>query len=141
MLHIAICDDEKDFVQHLTQHLQQYSKETGQDIKITAYYDGMELIQRYDATIDLKHHLLVPESRQNTEETRQMAQILRSQIADYEDYMHTGNEFLDIILRDKAAKTREKKIDFSAMVDFHTVHFIQPLDISTIFGNALDNAI
>ena len=32
---------------------------------------------------DLKNHLLVMESRQNTEETRQMAETLRSQIADY----------------------------------------------------------
>ena len=90
---------------------------------------------------DLKNHLLVMESRQNTEETRQMAKTLRSQIADYEDYVHTGNEFLDIILKDKAAKAREKQIDFSAMVDFHGIDFIEPLDISTIFGNAIDNAI
>ena len=55
--------------------------------------------------------------------------------------MHTGNEFLDIILKDKAAKAREKQIDFSAMVDFHEIDFMEPLDISTIFGNAIDNAI
>mgnify|MGYP001851863230 CR=1 FL=1 len=90
---------------------------------------------------DLKNHLLVMENRQNTEETRQMAETLRSQIADYEDYVHTGNEFLDIILKDKAAKAREKQIDFSAMVDFHGIDFMEPLDISTIFGNAIDNAI
>lgn len=90
---------------------------------------------------DLKNHLLVMESRQNTEETRQMAQTLRSQIEDYEDYVHTGNDFLDIILKDKAAKAREKQIDFSAMVDFNGIDFIEPLDVSTIFGNAIDNAI
>ena len=90
---------------------------------------------------DLKNHLLVMESRQNTEETRQMAQTLRSQIEAYEDYVHTGNDFLDIILKDKAAKAREKQIDFSAMVDFNGIDFIEPLDISTIFGNAIDNAI
>lgn len=90
---------------------------------------------------DLKNHLLVMESRQNTEETRRMAETLRSQIADYEDYVHTGNGFLDIILKDKAAKAREKQIDFSAVVDFHGIDFMEPLDISTIFGNAIDNAI
>ena len=90
---------------------------------------------------DLKNHLLVMESRQNTEETRQMAQTLRSQIADYEDYVHTGNEFLDILLKDKAARAREKKIDFSALVDFKGMDFLEPLDTSTIFGNAIDNAM
>lgn len=53
MIHIAICDDEKDFVAHLTGLLRQYAAETGEEIKVTAYYDGMELIERYDTTIDL----------------------------------------------------------------------------------------
>ncbi len=53
MLHIAICDDEKNFVQYLTDLLNQYSRETGKDIKITAYYDGMELVGKYDTSIDL----------------------------------------------------------------------------------------
>ena len=53
MLHIAICDDEKDFVQYLTDLLNQYSKGNGPGIKITPYYDGMELIEKYDTTIDL----------------------------------------------------------------------------------------
>lgn len=53
MIHIAICDDEKDFVAYLTGLLNQYAAETGEEIKITAYYDGMELIEKYDTTIDL----------------------------------------------------------------------------------------
>lgn len=53
MIHVAICDDEKDFVAYLTGLLKQYADETGEEIKITAYYDGMELIERYDTTIDL----------------------------------------------------------------------------------------
>lgn len=53
MLHVAICDDEKAFVRHLTGLLNQYSEETGRDIRITAFYDGMELIEKYDTTIDL----------------------------------------------------------------------------------------
>ncbi|MDO4307897.1 MAG: LytTR family DNA-binding domain-containing protein [Eubacteriales bacterium] len=53
MLHIAICDDEQEFVQHLKKMLDQYAGETGQEIKVTAYYDGIELIEKYDTTIDL----------------------------------------------------------------------------------------
>ena len=90
---------------------------------------------------DMKNHLLVLEGSQGTDETRKMAQELRSQIADYENYIHTGNDFLDIIIRDKAEKAREKHIDFSAFIDFGGVDFIEPLDISTLFGNGIDNAI
>ena len=90
---------------------------------------------------DMKNHLLVLEGSQGTDETRKMAQELRSQIADYENYIHTGNDFLDIIIRDKAEKAREKQIDFSAFIDFSGVDFIELLDISTLFGNGIDNAI
>lgn len=90
---------------------------------------------------DMKNHLLVLEGSQGTDETRKMAQELRSQIADYENYIHTGNSFLDIIIRDKAEKASEKHIDFSVFIDFGGVDFIEPLDISTLFGNGIDNAI
>lgn len=108
-----------------------------------AYYQDKQRDEERVRAIyhDMKNHLLVLESKQNTEETRQMAQELRTQIEDYENYVHTGNEFLDIILKDKAEKAREKQIDFSAMVDFSGVDFIEPLDISTLFGNGIDNAI
>lgn len=53
MVHIAICDDEQNFVTHLTEQLNQYAAETGEEIKVTVYYDGMELIEKYDTTIDL----------------------------------------------------------------------------------------
>lgn len=90
---------------------------------------------------DMKNHLLILENQPGTDETRRTASRLREQIADYENYVHTGNEFLDIIIRDKSAKAREKHIDFNAVIHFENGDFMEPLDISTIFGNAIDNAI
>ena len=89
---------------------------------------------------DMKNHLLLLQ-KQNSPETRQMAADLRRQIADYEDYIHTGNEFLDIIIRDKARQAKEDQVDFSAVIHFEQGGFLEPIDISTIFGNALDNAL
>lgn len=90
---------------------------------------------------DMKNHLLILENQPGTDETRRTVSRLREQIADYENYVHTGNEFLDIIIRDKSAKAREKHIDFNAVIHFENGDFMEPLDISTIFGNAIDNAI
>lgn len=53
MIHIAICDDEKDFVASLHGLLMRYAEESGEELKVTPYYDGMELIEKYDTTIDL----------------------------------------------------------------------------------------
>lgn len=90
---------------------------------------------------DMKNHLLVLEGCKGTDLTHRMVEKLHSQIADYENYIHTGNEFLDIIIREKAAIAKEKGIDFTALVRFEDGLFLDALDISTIFGNALDNAI
>ncbi len=45
MIHIAICDDEEKFVSHLTGLIRQYAAENSEEIKITAYYDGLNLIE------------------------------------------------------------------------------------------------
>lgn len=100
---------------------------------------------------DMKNHLLVLQAQMKTLsdkgdkdkkcETEEMIESLRREISDYEDYVQTGNAFLDIILKDKIKAAKEKHIDFHAEVDFPKGDFMEPLDISTIFGNALDNAI
>jgi len=91
---------------------------------------------------DLKNHLLILQTQQeHNVESQQMIASLQEQISTFEDYQHTGNEFLDIIIRDKAKKAKEKNIDFNAVIRFEDVDFIVPLDISTIFGNAIDNAL
>ncbi|MDE6568504.1 MAG: GHKL domain-containing protein [Lachnospiraceae bacterium] len=90
---------------------------------------------------DMKNHLLVLEHQIHSSETAKMVEKLQREVENYADYVHTGNDFLDVILKDKAGIAREKQIDFSATVDMQGVDFIEPLDISTIFGNGLDNAI
>lgn len=53
MIHVAICDDEQNFVAHLTKLLQRYMEETGMQIRITCFYDGLELLEHYDPSFDL----------------------------------------------------------------------------------------
>ena len=45
MLHVAICDDEAAFVQHLSQLLDRYAQETGTELKISTFGDGAELLE------------------------------------------------------------------------------------------------
>jgi len=53
MIHVAICDDEQEFVTCLTQMLERYAAETGEAVRVSAYYDGAQLVEAYDPTIDL----------------------------------------------------------------------------------------
>ena len=91
---------------------------------------------------DMKNHLLLLQAQAgNGQEVQKSIQELQSQVREYENYHHTGNEFLDIIIRGKAKTAQEKQIDFNAAISFEDGDFVELLDISTIFGNALDNAI
>lgn len=102
---------------------------------------------------DLKNHLLVLQgtlgirecqkefSEGLKQELQKELQTLQEEIGSYENYYQTGNLFLDILLKDKARAAREKQIDFQAAAELGDSDFLEPLDISTIFGNALDNAI
>ena len=110
-------------------HYQYYLEKEKQEEKVRSIYH------------DMKNHLLILESGQMSDEARQMAERLRNEISDYESYIQSGNRFLDIILGDKAQKAKDGQIDFSAFVDFAEITFIDPLDISTIFGNGIDNAL
>lgn len=100
---------------------------------------------------DMKNHLLVLQAQlkeigntgdqEKKQETEEMIAKLQNQISGYEDYVQTGNAFLDLILRDKSRKAKSESIDFHTEIDFSKGNFIDALDISTIFGNALDNAL
>lgn len=107
------------------------------------YHDRLETEQRVRGIYhDLKNHLLLLSAQAgNGPNLLDSIAGLQSQIQEYENYYHTGNDFLDIIIRDKASAAQARQIDFSAAISFADGSFIEPFDISTIFGNALDNAI
>lgn len=100
---------------------------------------------------DMKNHLLVlqaqlkesgnTDNQRKKQETEKMILKLQNEVSAYGNYIQTGNAFLDVILKDKMAQAKEKQIDFRAEIDFSKGGFIEGLDISTIFGNAFDNAI
>lgn len=112
--------------------------------KKQAYYqERMEEEERVRSIYhDLKNHLLVLRAQaKGGQEVQNSICALQDQITEYENYYHTGNDFLDVVIRDKAGTARKKQIDFCAVISFEDSAFLDPLDISTLFGNALDNAI
>ena len=53
----------------------------------------------------------------------------------------TGNVALDVILGEKDTLSRSKNIKFSPMADGKALSFMSEVDIYSLFGNILDNAI
>lgn len=89
---------------------------------------------------DLKNHLLILEERHGNEKLRTIRE-LREKVADFEDYCNTGNEFLDIVIKEKSTAARQKGITVTLDLTYDVIGFMNPLDISSIFGNLFDNAI
>lgn len=57
------------------------------------------------------------------------------------DFIDTGNEMLNIMLFEKMRITEENNIDFKIMVDYFNCNILSDIEICTLFGNLIDNAI
>lgn len=66
---------------------------------------------------------------------------MENRIKQYESVYQTGNQVLDVMLTAKADLCTRKQIDFNCVADGKAIEFMDTMDICSIFGNALDNAI
>ncbi|MDE7039015.1 MAG: LytTR family DNA-binding domain-containing protein, partial [Lachnospiraceae bacterium] len=53
MYNIALCDDEQDFADEMKQYIQRYQEESGEEIRVMVFRNGLELIENYDPSTDL----------------------------------------------------------------------------------------
>lgn len=74
-------------------------------------------------------------------ERKDLLDTVEAELEEYGQYYESGNAILNVLLKEKMKKAREKEIDIQLDVDFAEGGFMQDRDIITIFGNALDNAI
>lgn len=90
---------------------------------------------------DLKHQIAV--LRAETDSSRREAYLdkMENEIRDYEAQNKTGNSVLDTVLTSKSLYCTENQIQFTCIADGKLLSGMDAMDICTIFGNALDNAI
>lgn len=62
-------------------------------------------------------------------------------ISGFEVGTNTGNHIVDTILMDKAIQFSQKGIKLNCAADGRLLAFMDPLDLSALLGNLLDNAI
>lgn len=90
---------------------------------------------------DLKHQIELlrneVDSKAKLEYLDQMEQDIRS----FEAQNKTGNHVLDTILTTKSLQCQNQNIALTCVADGQLLDFMHPMDLSALFGNALDNAI
>lgn len=110
------------------------------------YYAGQ--VQKYSKTVQILHdvnkHIRSIEQlyvngdiEYAAEYTNQIGEMLKPLLP----FKYTKNPILDILLSDKMSKSRDNEIDFKIEIGDVNLDFIHAIDVSTIFGNLLDNAM
>ena len=91
---------------------------------------------------DLKNHLLsISSMAGNGHWVQEYLTDMKRQLEGYETVVETGNSMLDGIMSIKMKAARLNHIKMSVYLNFGGITFIKDIDICTIFGNAIDNAI
>ena len=88
---------------------------------------------------DLKHQI------RHLRETGRVDQAyldsLEESVNLYNSAVRTGNETLDVVLTDKRLHCATHNIQFTCIADGAKMNFMEVMDIYSLFGNMLDNAI
>lgn len=66
---------------------------------------------------------------------------LEQGVQQYDVYIHTGNAALDVLLTERRALCQGRGIELTSLVHGPDLDFVEELDLYTLFGNALDNAV
>lgn len=90
---------------------------------------------------DLKHHIIALRAEENKEKRNAYLDRMEEEIRDYEAQNKTGNKVLDTLLTSKNLYCIRNEISLTYVVDGAQLDFMDVMDICSIFGNALDNAI
>lgn len=89
---------------------------------------------------DMKHQIIALKNLDGEEKNQTLKELEKS-IDVYGDYAKTGNSTLDIILTQKSLLCTEENITFTYIIDGNAFSFMSVNDLSSLFGNLIDNAI
>ena len=90
---------------------------------------------------DLKHQITALRMETDEEKRKKWLDAMEEEVSAFEMINKTGNQVLDTILAAKLFHCRKNRIQVTCVADGKLLDFMHVMDICSIFGNALDNAI
>lgn len=90
---------------------------------------------------DLKHQMAALRAIRDKSEIDRQVSEMENAVMIYDSVIHTGNTALDVVLTEKGLLCEANQINMTCMVDGKLLNFVDTVDLYTMFGNALDNAI
>ncbi len=90
---------------------------------------------------DLKHQVNALRSMSDDAERENRLRDLERSVMIYDSIVETGNDTIDTVLTEKSLICEENRIIMTCVADGDCLSFMDVIDLYTIFGNMLDNAI
>ena len=90
---------------------------------------------------DLKHQIAVLRAEQDPQRRCDFLDGMEAEIRTYEAQNKTGNSVLDTVLTGKSLYCARHGVELTCVADGARLDFMDIVDICSIFGNLLDNAI
>ena len=101
--------------------------------------ENIDLINR--KCHDLKHQMAAIRHMKDDEEINRQLKEMEHSVMIYDSVVKTGNPVLDTVLTEKSLYCEEHQIVMTCMADGSHLDFIDKVDLYTMFGNAIDNAV
>lgn len=90
---------------------------------------------------DLKHQIAALRGIENIQKQKEVVEDIAESVMIYDTIKNTGNPILDTVLTEKGLLCKEHDIQLNVIADGKLLEFMDEIDLYTLFGNALDNAI
>lgn len=103
------------------------------------HQESMEMVNR--KYHDLKHQITVLRMETDEKKREQWLDSMEQELDVYKNIVDSGNQVLDVLLESKLMQAKKHHIDITYVIDEKLLDFMHVIDVCTIFGNALDNAI
>ena len=101
--------------------------------------ENIELINR--KCHNLKYQIRALKQLENNDERNAQIAEMEKSVMIYDSAVKTGNKVLDTVLTEKMLFCEEHGIQLTCMADGSALEGIGSVDLYTMFGNAIDNAI
>lgn len=104
-----------------------------------AYRESTQLVNQQ--IHDLKHQIDVIQMEADSNKQKKYLNQLRENLQNTNFLIKTGNPIIDIVLTRKNMYSIKNKINFTCIADGALLNFMNEMDLTSLLGNALDNAI
>lgn len=112
------------------------------DLQYANYQRSQESIDMVNRTYhDLKHQIAALRADLGAGQKLDCLDQIEQDIRAYESQNQTGNKVLDAILTAKASYCLDHGVTLTTLADGGALDFMGVVEVSALFGNALDNAI